>query len=40
MQAVVRPSAWLLALSLVAGFAGPVYADGLDPDQVLAAARS
>jgi hypothetical protein len=33
MQAVVRPSAWLLALSLVAGFAGPVYADGPDPDQ-------
>ena len=33
MQAVVRPTAWLLALSLVAGFAGPVYADGPDADQ-------
>jgi hypothetical protein len=33
MQPVVRPSAWVLALSLVAAFAGPVYADGLEPDQ-------
>ena len=33
MQAFVRPNAWLLALSSIAGFAGPVFADGLDPDQ-------